>query len=154
MLELEKTYLKRTRCPAKGSDPFYYHIYKSTLPLERAYRLVHPKRNQVTTDIAHFKLKGYKKRQIYIGYNNWTALEKEWMVKVKDELRLNHNIDLDIIKPFGPRTTNGFVTEGETKVIPGVDPMWEEYMLLKYIVAYKFDMAEIVKNMIYHLEWR
>ena len=87
LLTLEKTYLKRTKLPTNGSDPFYYHIFSDSLPHECAYRLVHPKRDQTTTDIVHFRAKGYKKRAIFKGYNNWTELEKEWMAKVKDELK-------------------------------------------------------------------
>ena len=87
MVHLEKIYLKRTKLPSNGSDPFYYHIFSASLPLEQAYRIVHPKRDQSSKDIAHFKQKGYKKRAIYSGYSNWTELEKQWIVKVKDELR-------------------------------------------------------------------
>lgn len=135
-------------------DPFYYHIYTDSLPPECSYRLVHPKKDQVTTDINHFKIKGYKKRAIFKGYNNWTDLEKEWMQKVKDELRMNHNIDLDVVKPYGPRMPNSICTQGENEIVNGRDPQWEEYMLLRYIVAYKFEMPTIIKNILYHFEWR
>jgi hypothetical protein len=99
-------------------------------------------------------MKGYKKRAIYRGYSNWTDLEKEMMVKVKDELRKNHNVDLDVIKPFGPRMPNSIVTEGESPVVSGRDPLWEDFMLLRMIVAYKFDMPNIIKNIMFHFEWR
>lgn len=122
--------------------------------MEEAYRIVHAKKGQVTRDIADFKQKGYKKRAIYSGYSNWTELEKEWIVKVKDELRKNHNIDLDVIKPFGPRNPNSVVIEGTNPIVSGRDPNWREYKLLKYIVAYKFNMPNIIKNLVYHLEWR
>ena len=39
-------------------------------------------------------------------------------------------------------------------MVSGRDPLWQDYMLLKYIVAYKMDMPTITKNLIYHLEWR
>ena len=141
MLQLEKTYMKRTKLPVNGSDPFYYHIFSTSLPPEQAYRIIHPKKDQKTLDIAHFKQKGYKKRAIYLGYSNWTELEKEWIVKVKDELRKNHKIDLDVIKPFGLRAPNSSVIEGTNPIVSGRDPLWKDYMLLKYIVAYKFDMV-------------
>jgi hypothetical protein len=135
-------------------DPYYYHIYSSDLPPERSYRLKHPKRDRVTTDISHFKLKGYKKRNLYSGYNNYTELEKEWMVKVKHELRTKHGVDLDLRKPFGPRAPDSTVTEGTQTIVSGADPLWDETMLLKYIVAYKFEMTNIVSNLLYHFEWR
>jgi hypothetical protein len=137
-----------------GCDPFYYHIYQDSLPPEAAYRILHPKKDQVTTDIAHMKVKGYKKRAIFKGYKNWTDVEKEWMQKVKDELISQHGIDLNIVKPYGPRMPDGKVTPGENKIVSGRDPMWQEYMLLRMIVAYKFDMPSIIKNLLIHLEWR
>ena len=87
MIQMEKTYMKRTKIPTNGADPFYYHIFSSSLPLEQAYRIIHPKKDQKSLDVAHFKVKGNKKRAIFSGYSNWTELEKEWIVKTKKELR-------------------------------------------------------------------
>jgi hypothetical protein len=68
--------------------------------------------------------KKYKRRYIYSGWNNYTKFELEYIDKVKKELKENHSIDLDIIKPFGPRHASGYCVEKSQKIENGKDVLF------------------------------
>lgn len=48
MMILEKKYMKFKELPNDRLDPFYYHVYSHTLPLEHHYRVVPPEKNMMT----------------------------------------------------------------------------------------------------------
>ena len=75
MLLLEKKYCKRTKLPTSGNDPFWYHIYQDSLPFEQVYRVVPQHKDRVVNNAAELKVKGFKKRQFFSGWNNYTAAE-------------------------------------------------------------------------------
>lgn len=103
-------------------------------------------------------MKGYKRRTIFDGWNNFTEFEKEWIEKVKVELHDKHGIVLGFRKPYGcgegASETNGIFKPGQNKIVPGRDALFSDSVLLRYIVTRRFEMAAITRDVIYHLEWR
>ena len=65
-----------------------------------------------------------------------------------------HNIDLESIKTFGPRTKNRYVVEGAGEVRSGKDFFFNDAQILRYLVARGFDLEKVAVDMKYHLEWR
>lgn len=74
--------------------------------------MVPASRNWVTHSVEETKVKGYKRRTIFDGWNNFTEFEKEWIEKVKDELLSKYGINLAGYKAFGPRVPNGIFKKG------------------------------------------
>ena len=76
------------------------------------------------------------------------------MQSVKDELFKRHGIEIDKLKPFGPRAKSSIVNEGTNKIINGRDYHLHDAILLKFCVARFWDFDKIIPDIIYHLEWR
>lgn len=55
--------------------------------------------------------KGVKKRYIF-GWNNYTEFENAKIQEVKEIIKREHNLDFDIIKPYGPRANQGIFIPG------------------------------------------
>jgi hypothetical protein len=51
------------------------------------------------------KKKGNKKRYIF-GWNNYSLFENNKIQEVKESLKKEHDIDLNVIKPYGVRPTD------------------------------------------------
>jgi hypothetical protein len=45
MEEIEKKFRNRKWPLTNPKDPFFYFVYKNTLPPEEAYRVIHPKKD-------------------------------------------------------------------------------------------------------------
>ena len=58
---------------------------------------------------------------MFQGWGNYTALEIEWLAKVKAELKNKYNVDLDQNKAFGPRVAHGAFKEGSRQPQSGAD---------------------------------
>lgn len=84
--------------PTSGSDPFWYHIYQDSLPFEQVYRVVPQHKDRVVNSAAELKVKGFKKRQFFSGWNNYTPAELKVANDIKAELKNKHGIDLDSVK--------------------------------------------------------
>ena len=102
--------------PDDKLHPYYYHVYSQTLPPEQAYRIKRAEIGRVSTTLEESRSKSFMKRRrfIYQGYNNYTELEKEWILMIKEEMQQKHNIDLDKKKAYGPRTKTGAWIEGQS----------------------------------------
>ena len=83
MRKAEQKFLSRKTVTTNRKDPFLYFVYQNTLPPEEAYRVIHPKTDLVTNNLKETKVKGYKRRYIFDGYDNYTPYEKEFLVKLK-----------------------------------------------------------------------
>ena len=97
-------YKKRRTIPDDPLHPFFYHVYSDTLPLEISYRIIDDRKDLVTEDFPSTQVKGYKRRFIFEGYDNYTEFEKKNIQLVKNKFKEMYNIDLERIKTFGPRT--------------------------------------------------
>ena len=86
------------------------------------------------------KKKGANRRFTFLGWDNYTDFEREWIDKVKDQIKKDLKVDLRKLKPFGPRSEDGAVVEGSHEIVNGRDPMLTDAIILKYIVARYFDM--------------
>ena len=89
---MEQQYLEMAAADQSPDDklhPYYYHIYSQSLPTEAAYRVMRAEIHQKSTTLIESKSSAFRKNRRYIfeGYNNWTELEKEWIAKVKLEMR-------------------------------------------------------------------
>lgn len=147
----EKKYQKRKTVTTDRKDPFLYFIYENTLPPEEAYRVVHPKTELVTNNLLETKVKGYKRRFIFDGYDNYTPYEKEFLVQVKEEMFKRHDIEMDKFKPLGPRTEDGITVEGAEKPENGIDMHLHDSILLRFCVSRFWDMNTITNDLLYHL---
>ena len=112
MLLLENKYFKRTKLPTSGKDPIWYHVFQNSLPLEQAYRVVPSWKDRKVSKPEELKVKGFKKRQFFSGWNNYTDAEMKIAKDIKAELK-KHGIDLDNVKSFGPRADNSAFTKGD-----------------------------------------
>ena len=98
--------------PQDTNHPFFYHVYTDTLPPKDAYLLNPVKKNQKTESMEAARLPTHKGRYYYGGWNNFTPFEKDFIRKVKEELKNNHGLDLNESKDYGPRVSNGIVING------------------------------------------
>lgn len=96
----------------------------------------------------------FKRRYIYEGWNNWSQFEKDYIQKVKQEIKKQYKIDLDVKKDYGPRTATGFVKEGENKVVNGSDADYRDTLILRFCYGRNWKLDDIVKSLKYHFEWR
>ena len=69
------------------------------------------KDRKVENDKQSFQ-KGFKRRYIFEGWDNYTDFEKKVLQDVKDELLNKHGIDLGKNKAYGPRTEDSVVIPG------------------------------------------
>ena len=76
MQHLDTTYKNLKKMPNDPHDPYYYHVYEDTLPKEYHYRIVPKDKDHCTQSVNDFKKKGYQRRAIYQGWNNYTDFEK------------------------------------------------------------------------------
>ena len=83
MLLLEKKYCKRTKLPTSGNDPFWYHIFQDSLPFEQVYRTVPSLKDRKVNKPEELKVKGFKKRQFFSGWDNYTQAEKQIAKDIK-----------------------------------------------------------------------
>ena len=138
--------------PDDPRHPYFYHVYSDTLPPKDAY-LLYSKKNRVlfTVNLEQTKLKGYKMRQFYYGWNNYTEFERHWIQKVIDELRTNHGINMSLKKGLGPRAEDGVVIENIKEVTSGRDPYLTNAEILKFIITREFNLQKIIPDLLYHL---
>ena len=87
MINLEKKYKKRTKLPTSGNDPIYYHIFYDTLPPEQCYRMVPTLKDRKVEGAAQMKQKGFKKRQYFSGWDNYTDAEMQSVINIKKALK-------------------------------------------------------------------
>jgi hypothetical protein len=98
--------------------------------------------------------KGYKRRYIFSGWNNYTPFEKQFIQKVKNELKDKHGLDLSLLKPYGPREENGRVYEGKSPIVSGRDYHLNDSDILRFSVGRHFVLNDTVSDLIFHLQWR
>ena len=67
---------------------------------------------------------------------------------------LQHNIDLNIVKPFGPASANGATDENTQTVINGRDGFMTDTQIARFCNGRSFIMDKIIVDMYYHLCWR
>ena len=89
---IEEKFKKINTIPNDPKNPFYYFIFKDTLPPEEAYRIIHPSSNLVTKNLNETKVKGYRRRFIFDAPETWTPFEKEFIVSLKKEMFKRHGI--------------------------------------------------------------
>jgi hypothetical protein len=73
---------------------------------------------------------------------------------IKSEFKKKHGIDLDVVKPFGPRNEESKFTEGTNQVVNGRDKLLEDQYLMRFAIARYFDIDMIVNDLKLHFEWR
>ena len=139
-------------------DPYYYHTWTDNLPTEVCYRIEPSKKNIVTESIDQIKKKGFQRRFIYNysnrGWDNWTQFEKDKVKEVKDIVLKENGIDLSIIKDFGPCTDDYQWHPGTMEIINGVDILYDDSIILRYLAAREFDVQRVIKELIPNLEFR
>lgn len=94
----------------------------------------------MTPSLAACKKKGYRRRYIFEGWDNWTDFEKNQIAILKQILKKDYDISLDHPKELGPRTPDSYVVPGTSEIVPGRDYHFTDVILLKYLVAQNFDM--------------
>ena len=83
-------------------------------------------KDRKVNNAAELKVKGFKKRQFFSGWDNYTDAEKQIVIDIKAELMQKHGIDIDTMKPYGQRAANCVFTKGENKIVSGRDPLFED----------------------------
>jgi hypothetical protein len=94
------------------------------------------------------------KRIIYSGWDNYSKAEQDIIQSVKDLLREKHDIDLSKLKEFGPRNPNGICHIENTKIVSGRDELLTDEVILRYCIARKLNVNNILPDLLVHLEWR
>ena len=51
MAQKDRIYMRRRKLPDNPHDPFFYHVYEHTLPLEWYYRIVPAEKDFCTSEI-------------------------------------------------------------------------------------------------------
>lgn len=118
----------------------YYHVYSSTLPPEAAYRIIPEGKDIVTINLKWAQEKKANRRKYFHGWSNWTDFEVSFLRELKSQMLKRHKIDLNHVKPFGPRGPPGFCRIGTNAVVSGRDLFLHDYELLKFAVARTFNM--------------
>ena len=93
-----------------------------------------------TYSMEQVKGKGYKRRFIFEGWNNYTDFEIEKIREFKVKMKLLHNIDMESRKDFGPRTDNSYVRQGTSEILPGTDFHFSDQLVLRFLVARNFNI--------------
>ena len=154
MIGQETVYRQFPKMPADPNHPFFYHVYSDTLPPREAYLLKSDLRDITTESLESTRLKTYKRRHFYDGWNNYTPFEKSFIQQVKNQIKQDYGIDLDKLKDYGPRAENGIVVPGTQKVLDGRDQLFGDSNILRFCVSRAFDMSRVVPDLMSHLEWR
>jgi len=100
------------------------------------------------------KQKGFKRRYIFEGWNNYTEFELKVLQQVKDELKSKHGIDLDKPKDYGPRDESSMCKRGTMDIVSGRDFDLRDSELIRFCVCRQFKLDNIIPDLLYHLEWR
>lgn len=108
----------------------------------------------MTVSMASVKAKGYRRRFIFNGWDNFTDFEKEQIEKLKQIMLEEHGVDMNGKKEFGPRTPDCYCYPGTSKILPGTDYFYNDSMTLKYLVSQNFDLKKASTHLLYQLEWR
>lgn len=95
----------------------------------------------VTHSLQQVKSKGYKRRFIFEGWNNYTEFEWQMINEVKQKMKQLYNCDMESRKEFGPRTADSYVKQGSDEILPGVDFHFSNQLILRFLVARNFDIA-------------
>ena len=148
---IEEKFKQIKLIPTDPQHPFYYLIFKDTLPPEEAYRIIHPSSNLVTKNLKEHKVKGYKRRFIFDAPESWTTFEKEFIVSLKKEMFKRHGVQMDKLKPFGPRNEKSVVIEGAVKPEDGIDMHLHDSTLLRFCVTRFWDFDKIIPDLYIHL---
>lgn len=100
--------------------------------------------------------KGFKRRWLYGGWDNWTDHEREYVQKVKDMMLEKYKIDLNKKKGYGPRTAHGYfvLKENPIDVSQGTDPDFTDEDVLRFLQGFHWDLPALTNDMLTHLEWR
>ena len=80
-LKFFREFTRHGRTPDDPLHPFYYHVFRHTLPPEAAYRAVPKTTDIVAEDMKWVKKKGRNRRLIFGGWGNYTEFEKEQIEK-------------------------------------------------------------------------
>ena len=89
------------------------------------------------------------------GWQNRTPYELSFLREIKTRMLEKYGIDLDKMKPFGPRQSDGFCRGGLNPAQPGgVDAAWDEDELLRFANGWSYRLEELCVGLYYHLEWR
>jgi hypothetical protein len=74
---------------------------------------------------------------------------------VKDQMLKTYKIDLNKIKPFGPRSKDGYFVEHSNAIRDdGVDADFFDEHILRFCQGRKWKIDQVCKSLIYHFEWR
>lgn len=111
-------------------------------------------KDHVTNCLEEMKKKGYQRRYIFSGWNNYTEFERQGIQKVKQMLTDEFNIDFNKSKPFGPRVPDGKFVQGKSDILPGIDPLMDDIVILRLLVTRAFDYETVKQDLLFHLEWR
>ena len=104
--------------------------------------------------MAHIKKSGYKRRWFYKGWNNYTKFERDQIQLVKNAMRSKYKIDLDRVKPYGPKPEDSCFKEGTNEVVSGHDESFGDDNILRFCYGRRWNVEAICSDLIYHLEWR
>lgn len=108
----------------------------------------------ICSSAQEFKKKGYRRRYIFAGWNNYTDFEKEQLQVLKDTMKEVHGIDLNVRKEFGPRAPDSIVVRGAEKPQDGMDYHFTDQNLLRFLVTRQFKVNLAISDLLYHLQWR
>ena len=97
LLEKEEQY-RNMSLPSDPKHPMFYHVYSDTLPWEVCYRTLPLKRENCANSQKEVGKKGYKRRYIFEGWNNYTQFEREFILQVKQGLKEKYGLDLFLEK--------------------------------------------------------
>ena len=95
-----------------------------------------------------------KRRFIFGGWNNYTAIEKQFVQEIKNEMKKRYSLDLDKKKPYGPRKKNGKHIEGDPDLIDGIDLHFTDEMIHRFCVGRGWNLETLIPDLKSHLEWR
>ena len=69
--------------------------------------------------------------------------------ELRKVMKEKYNIDLESKKEFGPRTPDSYVKPGTSDILPGIDFHFTDQLLLRYLTARNFDVAQASELLLY-----
>ena len=66
-------------------------------------------------------------------------------------MKKRYGVELDLKKPFGPRTATGAVKEGAEKPLNGTDIRFDDHNIMRFLIAREWKMDAICKDIHDHL---
>jgi len=108
----------------------------------------------MATSLEQATKKGFQRRWVFEGWDNYTDFEKSYAQEIKDIMKDKYAIDVDIKKEYGPKDPKGFYYEGTRDVVSGADRDFQIADIVRYMYGRRFNKNDICTSLKNHLEWR